>query len=200
MSKWLTPGVLKEIQRLEMPRRNIYLSKSLTKEEVTNLNLANQIISLRRSSIFDRGDTFVYDLHSKFIFGKFKNNELRQVWKVAPEYIEWCMIYADGFIVEPDALEKVQSEPIIQYDFLNTLLLGTDSQITIDLTPFPLNANGFRVCPKEVAYKLSDEALDSNKEKLAVETHPLTVVKGSQWGDNKAVTKLPRRLSFVIRG
>ena len=200
MGKWLTPEILAMIQQAEKPRILQTGKRRVTKDEADNMQLFNQIMSLRGNGILDRGDTFVYGLHSKFTFGMYKNNELRNVWKVAPDYVEWCMKEANGFILTPEALEKIQSEPVIQDDFLNTLLSGAGSQTIIDLTPFPFNANGFRVCPNEVAYELSDEGLDSNLEKLSAEAHPLTVVKGSQWGDNKAMTKLPRRLSFVIRG
>lgn len=200
MGKWITPGVLAFIRRAEGPSKPPTGPRTITRQEATDLNMANLILSLRRNMIFDYEDTFVFTLKSKFTFGKFKNNELRNVWKVAPEYVEWCMINADGFVIEPAALVKIQMEPVIQDNFLGTLLSGNQEQITIDLTSYPINSNGFRVCASEVGYELADEALRLNEKKLVREAHPLTVVKGSQWGDNKAVVRLPRRLSFVIRG
>ena len=198
MSKWLTPGVLKSLERIKNLKRGQELGLSLN--ELEDFRLATDILSLTNSGIVDWENTFVYSLKSKFIFGKFKDNELRHVWKVAPDYVEWCLINADGFIIDPNELEKILLEPVIDYDYLNTLLEEGNNRVTINLRNFPLNNNVFKVAPQEERYELSQSAVNANKKKLSKECHPFIIRKGSNWGDEKAVIRIPRRLSIVIYG
>jgi len=57
-----------------------------------------------------------------------------------------------------------------------------------------------KVAPQEERYELSQSATNANKTKLSKECRPFIIRKGSNWGDEKAVIRIPRRLSIVIYG
>ncbi len=96
-------------------------------------------------------------------------------------------------------MKTISNEPVIESGYLGSLVKETD-KLTIDLTPTPLNTHGFRVTPKEERCVLSHDAIVANEDKLENECDPLTVRKGSEWGDGKAPIRLPQRRQIVIRG
>jgi len=199
MSKWLTPGVLTALIQVERLLKD-GVSTRIPPEEIVNFQLAEYIFALRKDRLTGFEDTFAYQLNSKFTFGKFKGCELRNVWKVSPDYVEWCMLNAVGFILSPESLKTISIEPVFQNNYLATLITDNGCQVTIDLRQLPLNAHGFRVAPSEEKFVISEDAVAANQVKLKTECHPLTIRKGSNWGDGNALISLTRRSSILIQG
>lgn len=74
MSKWLTPVVLAAIEDIKKIRKT-GIPKSFPSEKLKDLDTAQLILDLQYFGIVNWKDTFVYNLKSKFTFGKFKDNE-----------------------------------------------------------------------------------------------------------------------------
>ena len=200
MSKWTTPQVVKMLEILKA----VINTKKPTKipsSDFGSFQIAEHILSLDKSyKIFPYNDTFTYHLDSKLTFGRFKGNKLCNVWKVSPNYIEWCMINADGFVIHPEAITAIQNRPVFVQDDLKRFYTIEGDTLQIDLQKFSKDVQGFRYHSEvtEEIYSFSQLSLESNIEKLKQECHPLTVIKGSEWGDSKALINIPRKRTVII--
>ena len=45
----------------------------------------------------------MYELDSKFDFGKYKGKTVKQVMEIDVAYLEWCLCYIDTFVLSEEA-------------------------------------------------------------------------------------------------
>ena len=57
----------------------------------------------------------IYDLDTKFTFGNYEGQTVRQIIDVQPSYIEWCSINLNHFYIPKEVIEEIQK---IRPDFI----------------------------------------------------------------------------------
>lgn len=156
----------------------------MSPELFAEIEIASALQRLEKHGIKPYQDVFVYNLFSQFSFGKFSNNQLRYVYKIAPEYIEWCISNAEGFIINPVDLEILKKEPVFEDDALSPYIFesGTN-KIEIDLSNLKINNSGFpsSTLIREKIFKFSDYAIRKNAEKLKSDISPKFIISGANW-------------------
>lgn len=50
----------------------------------------------------------IYTLESKFTFGKFNNKTLHEAASLQPQYIDWCLLNLDHFLISIETYHEIQ--------------------------------------------------------------------------------------------
>lgn len=138
-----------------------------------------------RQGFEKKGENLVYNLNSKFNFGKHKENELRYVYKCDPYYVEWCLLNADGFIISSETINKLSNEKVFDVDDLMKFGKMVDENILeLNLISFPINSNNFPFSNtvKEVFFSFSKSAIETNFKKSNSKINTSDFFKGGNWG------------------
>jgi len=148
--------------------------------------IAISIYFLKKRKINPYKNTFVYSINSMFSFGKFRGNPINLVYKIDPEYIEWCIINAEGFILNPDLFDLFEEENAFYYSDIELYYKDSnisEDEIIINLSDFKINKNGFpfKNNVREDVFQFSDETIQINNDKLTQDIHPKTILDGGIW-------------------
>jgi len=178
-----------------------------SKEDFKNalLSMARDAAS-RDNAIVDENGNILFRLKTRFRWGRHKNNQLRDVFKVEPSYIEWCLNVASGFaIYEPD-LNILLDTKVFDGEQLNTLCrVEPDNSISLDLISLNRNEVGFLVGGniKEVSNSFSSHYLEINRNKIS---KGIDFMRGYQHGipaenANESATKfiLQSRSKIILK-
>jgi hypothetical protein len=115
-------------------------------------------------------DNVLFRLKTRFRWGRHKGNQLSDVYKVEPSYIEWCIRTCSGFaIYEPDLI-LLQEATVFDMRQLNSLCQRDSTESNtyyLDFRSYPRDKNGFLVSDKilEHPHYLDQTYINKNKEK-----------------------------------
>jgi len=148
------------------------------------------------------GDKYVYDLNSKINFGRHKDNELRNVYKCDPSWIEWAILNASGFVISESAMDKILLEKVFNIeDLSNFIEVESVDKLKINLKAFHENSNGFLAHDRvrEEHYYFREDVQKINLKKLSSEMSTSELFKGGNWGStNNKHEKMFKNKTIVI--
>lgn len=144
-----------------------------------------------------------YKLSSTFNFGKHKGNELSYVYKCDPYYVEWCLLNASGFIIEPNIIDILNKESVFNVDDLfKYAKVIDDKTIELNLSSFSINYNNFPYSNgvREEEFTFSKEAIQANLNKSNSEVSTDEFFKGGNWGIKSFIQdKRLKKRTIVIK-
>lgn len=148
------------------------------------------------------GNKYVYDLNSKINFGRHKGNELRNVYKCDPSWIEWAILNASGFVISESVMEIILLEKVFNIEDLSNFIKveGVD-KLKINLKEFHEKNNRFlaheRVREEYCVFR--EDVRKINLKKLNSEMSTSELFKGGKWGaTNDKYEKMFRNKTIVI--
>ena len=141
-------------------------------------------------------ETICFTNTGEFRFGRFKNSKLNDIYKCCPNYINWCLVKLNGFVIYPSELEILRKEMVFNFDYMEKFTEENESFYNIDLRSFSRNDNGFLIKKDlpETAFTFDLEAIASNNNKLSHQNNMVMVMKGSSNYD-KLNQELPKAKS-----
>ena len=88
--------------------------------------------------------SILFTLLTQFRYGRFRGNELRDVYKIDPSYIYWSLKNNSHFAIEPGALLTLCKQKVFKPNQLNHLVtVNSDQEATLNLQEFDRDSDGF---------------------------------------------------------
>ncbi len=111
----------------------------------------------------------LFTLETKYPWGRYKGNELRDVFKIDPGYIDWCINVANGFGVAPHLLPVLLKKGSFIIDQIYPYIEETtDNNIILNLSQFSRDNDGF-LFKKEIQeynYGNTERIINANNSKI----------------------------------